>query len=112
MIDDISNDQYEKRTQEISSKVDTARIIHDQGVVNMRTKNIKNDGKEPAVLSQVTAIKKNTDTAIQRRKKLAEEQGFKPIKDVNELTGFWPKGADFEEFYQAAVGTRKHAESN
>jgi hypothetical protein len=41
---------------------------------------------------------------------LAKEQGVKPIKDIRDLTGFWPEGADFDEFYKAAVLSRKHAE--
>ena len=108
----ISKDQYKNWAEEIASKIDTAEIMRNQGVADMRTKNIKTAGKDTVELSQLTAIKKSPDTAFQRRKKLAEAQGFKPIKDINELTGFWPKGADFEEFYQAAVGARKHAEGN
>ena len=42
---------------------------------------------------------------------LASEQGVKPIKDITELFGYWPKGADFDSFYEAAVASRKHADA-
>ena len=61
MIDNIPKDQYEEWTREISSKIDTARIIHDQGVIDMGTKNIKIAKKEPVELQQVTAVKKRPD---------------------------------------------------
>ena len=57
-------------------------------------------------------LPKEREAAFLRRKKLVLEQGFKPIKDISELTGFWPEGADFDEFYKMAVESRKHAEND
>ncbi len=42
---------------------------------------------------------------------IADMQGVKPIKDVNDLFGYWPEGSDFNSFYEAAVNSRKHADT-
>jgi hypothetical protein len=39
------------------------------------------------------------------------EQGAKPVNSLDELYGYWPEGADFDSFYEAAVNSREHADS-
>jgi hypothetical protein len=61
------------------------------------------------------SVKKRPASAFWKGKtfeELTKEQGVKPIKDVSQLKGYWPEGADFDSFYEAAVGSRKHAESD
>lgn len=64
----------------------------------------KADLHEPVVTAQKKQLsaKKTID-------QLAEEQNVKPIKDISELFGDWPKNADFDSFYNTAVNSRKHA---
>ncbi len=60
MTDKTSKGQYEKWTQEIASKIDTAEIMCKGEVVEMATKKV-NSGKDYTELQQVTAVKKSLD---------------------------------------------------
>jgi ribosomal protein L14E/L6E/L27E len=89
-------------------------------VVETTTKKIKSVRKEPD--DQITNINQAADVAAARKgnsfwqsktfEQLAREQGVKPIKDLNQLKGHWPEGADFDSFFETAVNSRKHAEDN
>ncbi len=70
--------------------------------------------KSETNLSQTTSVLLAKMTPFWDSKtgeELAKEQGVKPINDINELFGYWPDGADFESFYDAAVNSRIHADA-
>jgi hypothetical protein len=65
-------------------------------------------------LSQTTGVSPARKTTpfwnSKTGEELAKEQGVKPINDIKELFGFWPEGADFNSFFDAAVNSRIHAD--
>ena len=104
MKDKTSKEQYPVWAQEAANKIDIR-----PGVVKMGTK--KNEINLAQTTSVLPAKKVAPFWNSKTGEELAQEQGVKPINDISDLFGYWPDGADFESFFDAAVNSRKHAEA-
>ncbi len=82
----------------------------------MTKKMIRIIRSEPAKTGEIAILKKGAIIECVKSKKsihkLAMEQGVKPIKDISELHSYWPEDEDFDSFYEIAVNSRKHAQSD
>jgi hypothetical protein len=72
-------------------------------------KTIRQKGKNPNIRRLHQEPARSSFWKGKTFEELVAEQGVTPISSVEQLKGYWPEGADFDSFYEAAVGSRKHA---